>query len=135
MAWSLSAEERAQVRGIFLELDTRREGVITMEQLQRVLQEEFQVSYEEVQAIFSAMDVNQNEEIHYSEFLAAMCSSKVAMHEDLISQAFRRFDTDNSGVISLENLKDLLGESFENTKVEEILGEVPHESFENTKVE
>merc|ERR1719197_2220632 len=57
------------------------------------------------------MDSNKDDTIHYTDFLAAMCTSRIRMHEDLILQAFRRFDTDNSGKISMQNLREVLGDS------------------------
>ena len=34
------------------------------------------------------------QEVKYSEFLAAMMSSRIEIHEDLVRTAFKRFDTD-----------------------------------------
>jgi len=123
MAWSLSNEERALVRQHFVSLDQNNQGTITLSELRKVLVEKFHVSDEETLQIFNALDSNSNEEIHYSDFLAAMVSTQIAMHDDLLRIAFKKFDTDRSGYITLDNLKQILGETFEGESVEELLSE------------
>merc|ERR1719469_1779150 len=83
--------------------------------------DKFHISDQETHQIFEAMDSNQDETIHYSDFLAAMMNTRISMHSDLLRSAFRRFDTDNSGFITVENLREVLGE---NEEVEPMLAEV-----------
>jgi len=45
------------------------------------------------------------------------------MHDDLLKTTFQRFDVDNSGYITLENLRCVLGESFNSTEVEKLIQE------------
>jgi len=123
MAWSLTNEERKMVRDAFLELDTSRSGTLTLAEFRNALVERFQIDDETVMAAFKALDSSHTDEIHYSEFLAAMVSSRIAIHDDLLKGAFRRFDTDNSGYISVNNLRETLGDSFEGAEVEELLKE------------
>jgi len=123
MAWSLTNEERAKVRDAFIELDTNKTGTITMYELKTVLLDKFQVQDAQVSTIFEALDTTQNEEIHYSEFLAAMVSTRIAMHDDLLHETFKRFDVDSSGYITLENLQQVLGETFDGEEVKELMKE------------
>merc|ERR1740117_329976 len=84
-------------------------------------------SDENLRTVFDAMDNSHDEEIHYSEFLAAMCSSRIALHDELLQATFRRFDRDGSGYISLDNLREVLGDSFEGEEVQALLREAdPH---------
>jgi calcium-dependent protein kinase len=123
MAWSLSNEERAQVRNAFLALDKNKTGTISMCELKEVLTTKFAVTDDQVKPIFDALDTSANEEIHYTEFLAAMVSTRIAMHDDLLAQTFQRFDTDNSGFITVDNLKQVLGESFSGQECEKLVQE------------
>lgn len=123
MAWSLSTEERKQVRDAFLELDTSRSGTITLPEFKQALHSKFKLNDEALEKAFKALDANHTDEIHYSEFLAAMVSSRVALHDGLLKETFRRFDTDSSGSITVENLREVLGESFEGHEVEELIAE------------
>jgi len=123
MAWSLTNEERKQVRDAFIEIDTDRSGTITIAEFKTVLQEKFHIDDEHVAAAFESLDTNHAEEIHYSEFLAAMMSSRIQVHDDLLKQTFKRFDTHNHGYITKDDLRELLGEVFEGEDVARLVEE------------
>merc|ERR1719394_1577252 len=113
MAWSLSNEERAKVRQYFVSMDQNHQGTITLQELKKVLEDKFHVPEDETRQVFAALDTNNDEEIHYSDFLAAMVSTRIALHDDLLKSAFKKFDVDNSGYITAANLKQVLGNTFE----------------------
>lgn len=123
MAWSLSAEEREKVEKYFLAMDSKHQGAITYEELKKVMVDQYKLPSKEVQKTFNALDTSHHKEIHFSDFLAAMISSHVEVHEDLIHEAFRKFDIDDTGYITADNLRQVLGETFEGQKVEKLLNE------------
>jgi len=123
MAWSLTPEDRAQVRNAFLELDTSHTGTITLGEFKKVMQDKFHVEDEQVMLAFQAVDVTHDEVIHYSDFLAAMVASRITVHDDVLAQTFRRFDTDNSGTITAANLKEVLGESLDGVEIQKLMAE------------
>jgi len=116
MAWSLSREERSEVRGAFLELDTHHTGVIKLTELKEVLEERFHIPEESSCGVidaFRGLDCECDAEIHYSDFLAAMMSSRLELHDGLLRETFRRFDTQNRGFITPSGLRQVLGKSWE----------------------
>ena len=119
MAWSLNNDEMAEVREAFMELDVQKTGAIQLHQLKSVLEERFNICDEETRKIFEALDSSNNEEVGYSEFLAAMMSSRIQVHEDLVRAAFQRFDQDDTGYISVENLRQVLTESLDSPEMAE----------------
>lgn len=123
MAWSLSMEERSKVEQYFLALDTKHHGAISYEELKKVMVDQYHLPCSEAKKAFNALDSSHHKEIHYSDFLAAMISKRVEMNEELIHEAFRKFDVDDSGYITSDNLKEVLGEKFEGQKVCDILNE------------
>lgn len=123
MAWSLTNDERAGVREAFLEIDRDRSGAISLGELKTVLVNHLDVGDDKTKAVFDALDTSHHEEIHYSEFLAAMCSSRITLHDQLLQATFRRFDRDDSGFISVDNLKEVLGDSFEGIEVQAMMDE------------
>jgi len=126
MAWSLSNSEMAEVREAFMELDADKKGTIQLHELRTVLEERFNITDEETRKIFAALDASNHEEVRYSEFLAAMMSSRIEIHEDLVRAAFKRFDADNSGFITVDNLREILGETLgSEDQAARILAEVP----------
>merc|ERR1712151_1273778 len=55
--------------------------------------------------------------------LAAMVGVRINMHENHLKAAFRRFEVDNSGFITTDNLREVLGETYEGEHVESLLHE------------
>merc|ERR1719491_1934722 len=123
MAWSLGIEDRQELRKQFLALDTENQGTIKLHQLRSVLEENFHIESSEAKQLFQSLDADGDDELSYSEFLAAAATGHVHAHNDVLFRTFRRFDQDNSGVISVENLRTVLGDTFEGTDVEDLLNE------------
>mmetsp|Transcript_74853 Transcript_74853/g.216380 ORF Transcript_74853/g.216380 Transcript_74853/m.216380 type:complete len:568 (+) Transcript_74853:90-1793(+) len=124
MAWSLTNAERAQVREDFMRMDQGNTGTIRLEDLKRVLMKHAQLPDAEVRKIFAAMADDNPDEINYSDFLAAMVSTRIAMHDDLLRAAFHRFDIDGSGLVTRANLRTALGEVCTQEEVDQIIQEV-----------
>lgn len=121
MAWSLNAEERGQVRQAFMELDRNHTGTIKLWQLKEVLEDNFHIPEDATAEAIKALDSNGDDELNYFEFLAAMISRRIALHDDLLLSTFRRFDVESSGFITGEDLKQILGPEV---NVQEIMSEV-----------
>mmetsp|Transcript_4484 Transcript_4484/g.10550 ORF Transcript_4484/g.10550 Transcript_4484/m.10550 type:complete len:533 (+) Transcript_4484:121-1719(+) len=124
MAWSLTNEERATVRQAFIELDEDRTGTVTLSEFKKVVEEKFHINDEAAVHAFEALDTNHTDTIHYSEFLAAMVSSRIAIHEHLLQQTFKRFDQEGTGFISAANLRSVIGEKFDGMDVDAIMEEI-----------
>lgn len=123
MAWSLSNEDRLQLRDLFLEMDTDRTGTVSLVEFKRVLEDKFHVDDHDTIQAFAAIGTAHTDQIRYSDFLAAMVSSRIAMHDDLLYATFHRFDTHNAGYITLEDLRAVVGESFDGAEAEKLLAE------------
>jgi calcium-dependent protein kinase len=59
----------------------------------------------------------------YTEFIAAALTSQANIEEERIAEAFDRLDSDDSGYISRENLKEFLGEESTWKDVEGLMNE------------
>jgi len=123
MAWSLTNEERAKVEEQFLAMDQNHHGQITYGELKKVMVDRFHMPDKEAKLTFQALDMHHDQEIHFSDFLAAMVSTRIEIHEELMQEAFRRFDEDGTGYITSTNLKKVIGDEFEGQKVEKMLCE------------
>eukprot|EP00747_Dinoflagellata_sp_TGD_P146976 gnl/TRDRNA2_/TRDRNA2_176747_c0_seq27.p1 gnl/TRDRNA2_/TRDRNA2_176747_c0~~gnl/TRDRNA2_/TRDRNA2_176747_c0_seq27.p1 ORF type:complete len:521 (+),score=112.15 gnl/TRDRNA2_/TRDRNA2_176747_c0_seq27:42-1565(+) len=124
MAWCLSYEERKAVRDAFLEMDKDKTGTIKLWELKKVLSDEFDMNDNRTTQIFEALDSNHDGTIHYSDYLAAMCSTRIALHDDLLKKAFNKFDADSSGFITIDNLRVVLGESFSEQEIAKLIKEL-----------
>lgn len=123
MAWCLSNDERARLRDLFLEMDTDKTGTVSLAEFKQVLEDQFHVEDSEVIDAFEMINAAHTEGIRYTEFLAAMVSSRIAMHEDLLYATFHRFDTHNSGFITAADLRTCLGETLEGQEADNMLAE------------
>ncbi|CAJ1359983.1 unnamed protein product, partial [Effrenium voratum] len=123
MAISLSNEERAEVHKAFLEIDTDHSGHITLSELRSVLEEKFHIEDAAVARTFQSLQspMSRDEVINYSDFLAAMMSTRIALHDDMLRSAFGRFDTDNSGYITKQKLQMMLGDSLSEEELDEVM--------------
>jgi len=107
----------------FLAMDRQKRGTITMLEMKSVLEENFHVDGAEAEALFSCLDTDNDDEIEYSEFLAAALIGRVQVHEDLLRKTFGRFDKSESGTITAENLRCVLGEHFGTKEMEDLIHE------------
>lgn len=64
---------------------------------------------EEVERIMSIADADGSGEIDYSEFVVATMDKKKLLSNEKLETAFNLFDKDNSGSISADEIKDVLG--------------------------
>jgi calcium-dependent protein kinase len=110
LALSLPHEDQVETYSQFLSLDTERTGTIKLIALRTVITEKLHITEEqEVLRIFAALDYNHDQEIHYSDFLAAMLGAGISIGVDTMRHAFQRFDNDGSGCITVQDLRNVLG--------------------------
>jgi calcium-dependent protein kinase len=75
--------------------------------------------------VFSTtQDIDGSGKIRYTEFLAATIEARGAISEERLAEAFDRMDSDDSGYISTENLKEMFGDDFPEEEIEAIIKEV-----------
>lgn len=59
----------------------------------------------------------------YTEFIAAALEAHGHIEEERVAEAFDRLDSDDSGFISRQNLRDFLGRDWSNDKINKIMKE------------
>lgn len=123
MAWSLSMEDRRRLRGKFPELDVQKKGSISLSQFKAALHGSHRVDGAEAERLFAALDANHDNAISYSEFLAAALDSNVRMDGSVLRRTFARFDRDEAGEITVDNVHTLLGDTFDSLDMAEFLGQ------------
>jgi len=123
MAWSLSSEDRAQLRNQFLSFDKDNTGTITHSQMKEILTSLYHIDSAEAEAVFQSMDTDHDDVIAYSEFLAAALQGRIQVHEDVLRRTFERFDKTRAGKISVDDLRTVLGSHFEGSDAESLIRE------------
>jgi len=69
------------------------------------------------------LDANGDEQIYYTDFLAATATVRSKLREEAVLAVFHRLDADNSGSIGVEDFRAVLGDKFEGVDVEELVRE------------
>mmetsp|Transcript_90804 Transcript_90804/g.256450 ORF Transcript_90804/g.256450 Transcript_90804/m.256450 type:complete len:553 (+) Transcript_90804:58-1716(+) len=121
MAWSLTQEHRCELRQQFLALDRERKGTITHSELMHILSDNFHIDSDEAERLFRSLDTDNDGEIAYSDFLAGVMQDRICLHEDVLRKTFSRFDEDQNGCITVEDLRKVLGDSFEGEDLEDLI--------------
>lgn len=78
---------------------------------------------EDLFQIFRKVDVNRNNVINYTEFLAAALETQGTIEEYRLAEAFDQMDSDDSGYISHEDLRRILGESADEAYIDQLIAE------------
>jgi len=97
------------LRAMFLELDTKGDGLLTSAEISVGLEKAgFTEVPQEIQLILDGVDSDSNGVIDYTEFLAASLDKQIYTQEDACWAAFRVFDRDGDGKITIEELQHLM---------------------------
>ncbi|CAJ1330655.1 unnamed protein product, partial [Effrenium voratum] len=78
---------------------------------------------EVIGSLFEVLDANGDEQVYYSDFLAATMDVRKQIRQEAVLSAFNRLDADGSGSISAEDLRKVIGETFEGVNVELLVRE------------
>ena len=119
-------EDIVKLQGCFSRFDKANNGVITLEEFGQSIKEVSPNYYsdEEVEEMFKSIDTYGNGEIAYTEFVAATLEKYIHISEDRIDDAFDRLDVTNSGSISVDDLRLVLGQDFSEEKAAGIIAQI-----------
>ena len=118
-----STKEIEELRKAFAAYDTENNGIISFEEFSQALQK-LHYPAETIQEIFASLDVNGNQKIMFTEFIAATIEARGLIAEDRIAEAFDRLDCDDSGYISKANLRKFLGDDVTDEELTKIMKDV-----------
>ena len=107
----ITKEESKKLAENFKRLDKNGDGKLSKEELLDVYQQHmgYEAAVEEVRKIMADVDINNSGFIDYSEFLMASTQKEQLLSKSNLDNAFRIFDSDGSGRISANELKEILG--------------------------
>ena len=107
----ISKEETARLQAVFKELDENQDGKLQYEEVLKGYTVFFgeDVAALEVKRLFELADIDHSGEIDFSEFILATVNRNSLMQEEKLKQAFKFYDKDDSGSISTDEIKSVLG--------------------------
>jgi calcium-dependent protein kinase len=104
-------KEEEELRKIFKQFDVNNDGIITKKEFKTQLIKIYgeNNSEEITRKIFPKIDVDNSGEISYNEFLTCLIDTKKILTVDKLDKAFKLFDKDNSGKLSIKEIKNVFG--------------------------
>nr|AHW46386.1 MSP [Paramecium caudatum] len=123
----MSSEETEQLTQTFSSMDKNKDGQLSKEEMYaaytQVFNDELKAKHL-VDEIFQKVDSNNSGKISYTEFLVASAKQNTLLSKTKIDQAFKMFDKDGNGVISRQELQDIMcGVDMENQNWNQIIGQ------------
>ena len=92
----------------FKKLDKNNDGVLSKDELLEGLRNIDQnINDSDVERILSEIDNNKNNTLDYTEFVVAATNRNEILSNDKIKNCFQIIDSDRSGKISIQELKNL----------------------------
>merc|ERR1719482_2684204 len=87
MAYSLTAEERSEVRQAFMQMDKENTGTVSLQDLKEILSSKALAKEPDAAKLFSSLSSSNQERVNYSEFLAAMLASRIELNQKHLQSA------------------------------------------------
>ena len=118
--------ELNDIKNTFLEFDSNKDGMITLEEFKNgLIKLNIGTGAFDIQNMFNEIDTDKNGVIDYTEFLSAAIEQNKILKERKLFEAFQEFDVDGTNKISKDDiLKVLKLERDYDGKIEEIIKEV-----------
>jgi len=106
----LADSQIKKLREAFQILDSNGDGRVSVDEMISGLEQFGVAANKDIDSLVKAMDADGSGEIDYTEFLAATVDKKMMNDEGVLWQAFMRFDLNNDGKITSDELAVVLQE-------------------------
>ena len=123
LAYSLTSDELSDLHDVFLSLDHDKEGTIQPEELLDAMRGKLGISEEEIHDIFGKLDRSHQGKIEYTTFIAASMANRIKLHDNSIRHVFHQLDADQDGKISIQDLRNVLGDTVDGEDIQVLLTE------------
>ena len=106
----LTKQERDNLARVFRTFDKNGDGKLDMDEVKTGYIDHYGkiLSDEDVEKMFNAVDTDRSGYIDYSEFVVAAMNERQLTSNDKLQAAFKMFDKDGSGIISADEIREVL---------------------------
>jgi len=108
IAHHVDEDNLRKLREQFNTMDKNGDGELTLEELKAGCREAGIMQSEDINKLFSSIDSDHNGSISYTEFLAATIDQKTYMKRETFWEAFRVFDLDGNGKITVAEFSQIM---------------------------
>jgi calcium-dependent protein kinase len=120
----IGSEKVGSLQEVFKKVDTNGDGLLNRKEILRALEGYTKFSDDEIREFIEKVDLDRNDKINYSEFLAATIDWEKEMSRRRLVKAFKALDSDHSGKISKDELMAAFGGShLSSSHFEEMIAE------------
>ena len=120
----MGSDEVGVLQEVFKKVDKNGDGLLSRREIRKALEGHTKFSDEEIAALIEKVDLDRNDKVNYSEFLAATINWEKEMSRERLEKAFKALDADHSGKISREELMAAFGGShMSSSHFEEMINE------------
>lgn len=118
------------LRRIFKEFDVNGDGTLSYDEIKQGFKKFYKdekLAEKEIEELIKRMDQGNNQCIEYEEFLRATINLEDLLTDENLQLAFNSFDADNSGKLSMDEIRKVLGvdeSESDNTLIQTILTEI-----------
>ena len=122
----ISKSEKERLAKIFKAIDKNGDGKLSKDEILEGYEEHFgkHLDEDELDTLFSSVDIDGSGFIDYSEFIMATMNEKKNVSEEKLKASFKTFDRDGNGTISHDEIKMVLGSQLADETVSDIINQV-----------
>eukprot|EP00928_Gymnodinium_smaydae_P039364 TRINITY_DN26907_c0_g1_i1.p1 TRINITY_DN26907_c0_g1~~TRINITY_DN26907_c0_g1_i1.p1 ORF type:complete len:917 (+),score=191.31 TRINITY_DN26907_c0_g1_i1:52-2751(+) len=120
----LSEFQIQELRNKFMALDTQGDGLLSPEELVEGMRHvDYEMSSDELQKVVASLDGSGCQRIGYKEFISALIERRVKFDRQQLWECFKKFDSNDTGRISYEDVKSVVCPAITQSEWEEIAGQ------------
>jgi len=147
LAQELLPSETASIRDMFLQMDRNSDGTVSLAELKEAIRgvregpmspsaslsmtspcslmtpTMARLNSQAIAELFDVLDANGDEQVYFSDFLAAASQTRSKLRVEAVRKVFNRLDVDKSGTISAADLYAAIGENFGDVSADDLLRE------------